>query len=348
MSKKTTIGGQALIEGIMMKGPLKTVLSVRTPDGEIVTEEIKDSKQLPKILKVPVVRGVANFVVSMLQGYKALMRSADLSGMTELEDAEEKEKAAEKRAKKAKKLAEKQGLDEEQTLLLMKEAREKEPPKNDGALMGIVMTVASVLGVALSVFLFMYLPSFLFDLLNGAFSGAIVSIKSLFEGVVKILIFLCYLILVSRMKDIRRVFMYHGAEHKTIFCYESGEELNVENVRKQSRLHPRCGTSFLIIMLVVGVLVSFILTLIFPALTAAENRLVWVLVKIVSVPVICGLAYELIRICGRYDNVVTCAVSAPGKWLQKITTVEPDDKMIEVAITALTAVIPEDEELDRW
>ena len=347
MSKKTTIGGQALIEGIMMKGPRRTVMAVRNTSGEIITEEVKGAnRKLPKIAKVPVIRGIVNYVLTMIDGYKCLMRSAELSGFADLENAEEERKAAEKRADKARKKALRKGLTAEEAETEANRAAEEKP--GDSAFMNAVMIAGSVLGVALAFMLFMYVPSLIFDFANGLSGEVLTPFKALFEGVIKIAIFVLYLFLVSFMKDIRRTFMFHGAEHKTIFCYEAGEELTVENVRKQSRLHPRCGTSFLIIMLVVGILVSFVLVSLFPVLKEPSMRIIWVGAKLISIPLICGFAYELIKICGRYDNVITRIISAPGMWLQKITTKEPYDGMIEVAIVAMREVIPENSEEDDW
>ncbi len=314
MPKKTTIGGQAVIEGIMMKGPNKTALAVRVPDGSIDIEYLKEKhlKDKCKFWGWPVIRGTVNFIESMIIGYSAMMKSAEKSGFTDIEE---------------------------------------EKPKNDkkqSVLMGVVMTVASVLGVALSIFLFMYLPSLVFDLANRAFSGGISAFKAVFEGVIKMAIFIIYMLLVSRMKDIKRVFSYHGAEHKTIFCYESGEELTIENVKKQSCLHPRCGTSFMLLMLVVGILIGIILTWCFPKLQQSDFRIAWVLIKILILPIICGVGYELLRFCGRHDNWFTRAISTPGMWMQKITTNEPEDSMIEVAIESLKAVLPENSEEDNW
>ncbi len=314
--KKTSIGGQALIEGIMMKGPEKTVIAVRNKEKEIelINVEEKHLKDKYKFFGAPVVRGVVNFVEAMIQGYKALMISADKSGMTDLEEGKEKTEKQEKK---------------------------------ESVLISAVMLIGSVLGVLLSVFLFMYIPSLLFDGLSFLFSGKISdTFRPIFEGIVKIMIFVGYVAAVSQMNDIKRVFMYHGAEHKTIFCYEKGLELTVENVRCEKRFHPRCGTSFMILMLVVGILLNLLIVTVFPDVT--KLRILWVLVKILMLPFICGLGYELIRFCGRHDNLVTKIVSAPGMWVQRLTTKEPEDDMLEVAIESLKAVIPEDTEKDRW
>ncbi|MBQ6816732.1 MAG: DUF1385 domain-containing protein [Clostridia bacterium] len=300
--KYTSIGGQALIEGIMMRGPKKTALAVRKNTGEIHTEFLHFTPiaQKYKILGLPIIRGVVNFAESMINGYKALMLSADISGLAEEEDGQ----------------------------------------KPSNAVFAGVMAVASVLAVVLSVFLFIYLPALLFDGLTYIIGRDISAFASLFEGVVKIIIMVLYMLAVSNMKDIKRVFMYHGAEHKTIFCFEAGLELTPENAAKQKRLHPRCGTSFLILMLLVSILTSSLLNVIFP--TIRQIRILWVLIKILLIPLICGLGYELIKICGKYDNTLTRIISAPGMWLQKITTKEPTPDMLEIAITALKAVLPEE------
>ena len=308
MKKCVSIGGQALIEGIMMKGPKKTVMAVRGKEKEIIVEELSNTSltQKHKILNLPILRGVINFIEAMIFGYKALMRSAELSGFADLEEETK--------------------LDE----------------KKQGALMNALMIVASVLGVGLALVLFMFLPALLFNLLNGAFMGAITGFRALFEGILKILIFLVYIILVSRTPDIKRVFMYHGAEHKTIFCYEQGLELTVENIKPQSRFHPRCGTSFMVVMLIVGILITFLVQTLFPFVT--KIIWLWVLIKILILPIICGVGYEVIKFCGKHDNAFVKVLSAPGLWMQRITTIEPTDDMIEIAIAAVKPVLPECEE----
>lgn len=319
MPKKTSIGGQAVIEGIMMKGPKKTALAVRVPSGEIDIEYLQEKhlKDKCSFWGLPVIRGVVGFIESMIIGYKAMMMSAEKSGLAD----EEEEK---------------------------NEKNTDEKEKNSSKLMNVLMVIASVLGVGLGVVLFMYLPALLFDLSNRALSGSISGLKAVFEGIIKIFIFLVYMLLVSKMKEIKRVFSYHGAEHKTIFCYEAGEELTVENVRKQKRFHPRCGTSFMILMLVVGILLGVILTWCFPSLQQSSFRPVWVLIKILILPIICGFGYELLKLCGRHDNLLTKIIAAPGMWMQHITTNEPDDSMIEVAIESLKAVLPDNPDEDNW
>ncbi len=304
--KYTSIGGQALIEGIMMRGQEKTAMAVRRPDGEIQIEYLNFTPiaKKHKLLGIPVLRGVVNYIESMIWGYKSFMLSADISGFAE-EDGE----------------------------------------KPSSTAMTVIMSVASVLAVILSVFLFMYLPALIFDGINYLFSSSLTPLAAFFEGVLRLIILVVYMYVVSKMPDIKRVFQYHGAEHKTIFCFEAGEELTVENARKQKRLHPRCGTSFLILMILVSILVSSAIAILFPALR--QIRLLWVGIKILLIPLICGLGYELIKICGRYDNVITRIISAPGQWLQKITTQEPDDSMLEIAIAALNAVLPQAEQTEN-
>ena len=312
--KKTSIGGQALIEGIMMRGPEKSVMAVRMKDGSIDVSEmtINTIKDKSVFFRLPIIRGVVNFVESMIVGYKAMMESADKSGY--LDEIEEDDKNKEK--------------------------------KNNGAIMNFIMIVASVLAVVLSVGLFIYLPSLAFKGVNYLAGYILSPYQAVFEGVLKILIFVGYMFAVSQMKDIKRVFSFHGAEHKTIFCYEAGLELTVENVRTQRRFHPRCGTSFMILMLIVSIAVTLLLDFVFPAL----KGVLWLrtIIKLLLVPLICGLGYELIKVCGRHDNIFTKIVAAPGLWLQRLTVFEPDDSMIEVAIAAMLEVIPENKESDNW
>lgn len=348
--KKTSIGGQAVIEGIMMKGPQNTSLAVRTPDKSIAVEEVNFPNPIKKYkwLGIPVLRGIITFAITLYVGTKTLMRSADLSGMTALEEEQEAQKKEEKLRKKA----EKTGVSYEE----LKEQDEKKPKKLSNALMTVIMTIGTILGVGLAVFLFMYIPSIIFNLFNSLASGEALSISAiehgvlqnwrpLLEGLMKIAIFVGYILLVSQTSDIKRLFKYHGAEHKTIFCYEKGLPLTVENVRKQVRFHPRCGTSFMFLMIAVGIIFSTVVVLLFPAVTKLTG--IWVTIKILLVPVFCGIGYELIKICGKYENTVTKIIAAPGLWVQRITTKEPDDDMIEVSIKAMEEVIPDDPELDK-
>lgn len=307
MAKKTSIGGQALIEGIMMRGPKLSAMAVRNTQGEMVLEvwnNVDPNKKpglLAKLKKIPFVRGIFNFADSMISGYKTLMKSAEIAGF---EDEEEKEQSK--------------------------------------GLMAVVGIVAGVLGVCLSVGLFIYLPTLIYELIsliNPAFF-ANRFLKSLFEGLFKIAILVGYMALVSRMKDIKRTFQYHGAEHKTIFCYEAGLELTVENVRKQGRFHPRCGTSFLIVMLIVSIFIGMIIPTHIGALEV--NSIIRTLFKIALLPITMGIGYEFIKFAGKHDNAIVKILSAPGLWMQRITVLEPTDDMIECAIAAVEKVIPED------
>lgn len=314
--KITSIGGSALIEGIMMRGPKRTTVCVRTGENEIYSEdiEIKTLSSRFKIFRLPFIRGIAGLVDSMRLSYKSLMLSADKA----IEAGE---------------------IEEEEPSKFEKWLDEKFGDK----LVKILMVFASILGVALAVGLFFFVPSYLFDLCANfvpIFKGEgelAVFWKSVFEGVLKIVLFLLYIIVCSQMTEMKRVFMYHGAEHKTIFCYENEEELTVENVKKQTRFHPRCGTSFMILMLIVGIVIGL-----FVPVAPFGIGFLRPVFKILLLPVSCGIGYELIKICGKHDNLLTRIIAAPGLWAQRITTKNPDDKMIEVAIEAIKAVIPDD------
>jgi len=301
---KTSIGGQALIEGVMMRGPKTTAMAVRNPEGEIVLEKWPTKgMDRAKFFKLPFIRGIFNMADSLRFGYKCLMRSAEIAGLEE-------------------------------------EENEKDEKKNK-FIMSILMVVSVVLAVFLSVGLFMYLPSFLFRLLAGAFPVLDNRIwRGIFEGVLRIVLFIGYMAVMLFMKDIRRTYMYHGAEHKTIFCYEAGLPLTVENVRKMRRFHPRCGTSFMILVLLVGIVVSMFIT--------ADAPLVRTLIKLLTLPIVVGVGYELIKFAGRHDNIITRIISAPGVWLQHITTFEPDDSQIECAIAALSETLTGNPEDDKW
>lgn len=369
--KKTSIGGQALIEGIMMRGPHKTVMAVRRKNGEIAIENMNviQLKDKYKFLGWPIIRGAVSMVESMIFGYKALMKSADMSGMLDEEEEEKQAKADKKAAKKAKNADLPENTDEDLAAAqtdetaqpdetgkidgISEEKAENEPAdkaedkkEDSGILMTVIGAISMVLGVALAIGLFIFLPSFLFKSVNTLTGDKITAFQAVFEGVLKIVIFVIYIALVAQMKDIKRVFMYHGAEHKTIFCYEHGKELTVENVRTERRFHPRCGTSFLILMLIVSIVFYMIVARLVPVL--AKNLFLWIIIRIICLPVIIGIGYELIKFCGRHDNLLTRIISAPGMWLQHITTNEPDDSMIEVAIKAMTEVIPENSEDDEW
>ena len=311
---QTSVGGQALIEGVMMNGPLGCALSVRTSDGDIITEPVAAKHIRDKIrpLGWPLVRGVVNYVETMILGYKTLMRSAELSGQLE------------------------EDTDPEKMSRLDRWLNDRMGPK----MMGAVTVVATVLAAVLGVFLFIWLPAFLVDLIDEKLCGSVLQpYHAVFEGLLRAVILVIYMYAVSRMKDIRRVFMYHGAEHKSIFCYEKGLPLSVENVRGCRRFHPRCGTSFIFIILIVSILVSSVISIVFPVLTENRMRVVWVLVKLLVVlPIVTGVSYEMIKYAGRHDNLLTRVFSAPGLWMQRITTSEPTDDMIEVAIASIRAV----------
>lgn len=308
--KYSSVGGQALIEGVMMRGPSGTAMSVRLPSGEIETEykETKPWREKCKFFSLPLVRGIVGFVESLVTGYGYLMESAEKST---------------------------QGL-EEDTENLSKLDRWINDHFGE-KMMNIIGIISAVLGFGLAFFLFMWLPTFLVDVVT---RGALLKFHALFEGIIRVIIFVLYMVLVSKMKDIHRVFMYHGAEHKSIFCYEHGLELTVENVRKQSRFHPRCGTSFMFVMILLSILLSSALVLIFPGL-AEVNRILWITVKILILPIVMGLGYEFIRYAGRHDNLFVKILAAPGLWMQRITTQEPTDDIIEVGIASLKAALGE-------
>jgi len=320
---KTMIGGQALIEGIMMRGPKKDAIVVRTKDG--LTLEVSDRKiNDPKSFKSwPFFRGAFNFFDSQVVGVKALLRSADLAP----------EEYAEEPSKLDIWLEEKLGNEKFQKA---------------------VVGIAVALGLGMSIGLFFLLPM----IISGFFDNWIHNtlVLNLVEGIIRMCIFMAYMLLVSRMKEMKRVFAYHGAEHKTIRAYEAGLELTVDNIRPMTRLHPRCGTSFLLVVMVISILVfsiaSSALLAAVPALEAIRGsfgyRLLMVAFKLLLLPIVVGITYEINRWCGRKDNRLTRALSAPGMWMQNFTTNEPDDTMIEVAIAAVNAVLPEEEGEDRW
>ena len=300
---KTSIGGQALIEGIMMKGPHITATAVRRPDGEIAIREEETKKN--RFSKIPVVRGMFNFIESLVTGYDCLMYSANIA----LEDEMEKTKfeiwMEEKFGRKAS---------------------------------DFLTMIAGVLGGMLALVLFMVLPT----VITGFVSGIVElgAFKAVMEGLLKLVIFFIYLWGITYLDDVKRLFMYHGAEHKTIACYEAGLELTVENIRPQSRFHPRCGTSFLFIVIIVSIVVfSFV---------PWSSTLARVGLKLLFLPLVVGIAYEILKFTGRHENACTKVLAAPGLFFQKFTTLEPDDDMIEVAIAATLRVIPESKEDDKW
>lgn len=349
--RKTSIGGQALLEGVMMRGPVKTAMTVRNPEGELVVEEwVNQENKRPAFFKLPFVRGIFNFIDSMRFGYKCLMRSAEIAG---LDDDPKKENPSEPAETET-------GADE----------AKNEKKKDSSSGMGVIGVISVILALILAFGLFIWLPTLLSGFLaNGVSALGIDSLtewaaskgegflatglsffknqfaRAAVEGITRLILLVGYLSAVSLMKDIRRTYQFHGAEHKTIFCYESGLELTVENVRKQRRFHPRCGTSFLILMVIVGILVSMLI----PSTIGGWTMPVYLrsLIKLALLPVIMGVGYELIKLAGRHDNVLTRIISAPGVWLQHLTVFEPTDDMIECAIESMKRVIPEDGS-DRW
>ena len=305
---KTSIGGQALIEGILMRGTNKQAIVCRTKDGLVEkTEELRFIKDRYPILGWPLIRGCAIFLDSMVKGMQALTYSA---GLVPIEEQGEPDK--------------------------LDQWIERHFPEDKAQ--KLIIGVAVVLGIALSLFLFIFLPAFIVGLFKGLTESYVV--RNLSEGLVRVVILLIYMKLCTYVGDVKRLFAYHGAEHKTIFCYEHGRALTVENVREESRFHPRCGTSFLLVVVVVSILVNSVVRL--------DNSFARMGCHLLLLPIVVGVSYEINRWCGKHDNWLSSAVSAPGKWLQRITTSEPDDSMIECAIRAMELVIPEEKGSDAW
>lgn len=326
---KTMIGGQALIEGIMMRGPEKQSIVCRSK-GELVTK-VEPLIKKKGILTWPLIRGIVNFGGSMVGGVKSLMYSAEISA--DEEDGE----TVEEPSKFDQWLEKKLGSEK---------------------FMSVVIGFAAFLGIAFSVLLFFFLPILLGDLFQ-RLTGCGVLIQHLFEGVIRIVIFVLYMFLVSRMKEMKRVFSYHGAEHKTIRCYEAKLPLTVENVKPMTRMHPRCGTSFLFVVMIISILLftvaSYLLNMWIPALAALQetNKLVYNLIMmgakiIILLPLVVSISYEFNRLVGRHDNWLTRLLTKPGMAMQHFTTNEPDDSMIECAIEALKLVLPSEEGQDKW
>ena len=320
---QTTIGGQALIEGIMMRGPKKDAIVIRTAEG--LTVEVSDRKLNPEksFKNWPFFRGMFNFFDAQVTGVKALMRSAELAPEEYEEQPSKFEKWLESK--------------------LSNEQFQK-----------VIIGLAVAMGMGLSVALFFMLPMVISSFFDNWIHSTLT--LNLVEGMIRMVIFMAYMLMVSRMDEMRRVFSYHGAEHKTIRCYEAGLPLTVENVRMQTRLHPRCGTSFLLVVMVISILVFSVassgLLALFPALEAMRGsflyRLLMIVFKLLLLPVVVGITYEINRWAGRHDNWFTRIITAPGMWMQNFTTNEPDDTMIEVGIAAVQAVLPEEEGEDRW
>ena len=305
---RTSIGGQALIEGILMRGPKKQAIVCRTQDGLVEkTEELKFIKDRYPILGWPFIRGCATFLDSMVKGMQALTYSAELVPMEE------------------------QGEPDKLDQWIEKHFPEDKAQK-------LIIGVAVTMGIALAVLLFVFLPAFIVGLIKPLTQSYLV--RNLSEGLLRVVILLLYMRLCCCMSDVKRLFSYHGAEHKTIFCYEHGKPLTVENVREESRFHPRCGTSFLLVVVVVSILVNAVVRL--------DNTFARMGCHLLLLPVVVGISYEINRWCGRHDNWLSAILSAPGKWLQHMTTNEPDDSMIECAIRAMELVIPEEKGSDAW
>lgn len=301
--RRGKVGGQAVLEGVMMKSGDRVALTVRKDDG---TKETKISKFVSvrkkfKILNFPLIRGVVNFIEMMELSFSTLNDSAEMLG-----------------------------IDEEMEETKFEKWLKKHLGKN---VMDVIMLIAMVLGIALALFLFMFLPTFLTGLIE-RLTGELGLWKSVIEGGFKVAIFVGYMLLVSLMKDIRRTFEFHGAEHKSIFCYEAGEELTVENVKNHSRFHPRCGTSFMFVMILLTIFVGLFIPW--------DNKLLRVVIKILLMPVVMGIGYEFLMYAGKHDNFIIRALSAPGLWMQRITTKEPDAEQIECAIMSLKASLPDE------
>lgn len=304
--KKYSVGGQALMEGIMMNGPEGVAMALRMPDGRIETQlkKVKLLRDKYKIFNLPFIRGPVNFVEQMIFGYKCLMESAEKT--TVIEEGEEE------MSKLDRWLSDHFG------------------PK----MMTVIGVISMIIALAFGFFMFLWLPSFIADLILGSESNIW---KPAIEGVMRIIIFITYMYLTSLMKDIKRLFMYHGAEHKSIFCYEKGLELTVENVKKQKRFHPRCGTSFIFLTLIVSIIISTTIVIVFPGIR--DVKAIWMVVKLLILPLIMSVGYELIRLAGKYDNKLTKFISLPGTLMQRITTKEPTDDIIEVGIASIKVAL---------
>ena len=375
---KTKVGGQALIEGIMMLGPQKGCMAVRKPDRTIYTEVWE--RQKPKWYnKAPFIRGCINFVSQMADGYKYINKSGEISGMFDEEEDEKPDKKSEDKTEKSENplteevpepapeadtqddTAEKAvqedipAADEKTESTEAKSDSKDENKGESSALSTVIMIISGLLGVGLAIALFVILPTLMFSGVQYLCGDADISpFRSLFEGIIKIGIFIFYLWVTSLMKTMKRLYQYHGAEHKTIFCYEHGEELTVENIRKYKRFHPRCGTSFIFLTLAISILVYSVLPINSEMFVQSFGvsqfigDMLRVCCKIIFLPIVVGISYELIRIAGKYDNIFTKILSAPGLAIQRLTTKEPDDEMMEIAIAAVTPVLPERPEDAKW
>ncbi len=330
VGKKTTIGGQALIEGLMMIGPDKKAMAIRKADGTIAVEQLPPNR-FKGSANVMFVRGSVRLFRQLVTGTKALLRSAEMVE-DELESDDESS-GGEKSSEPKKPFILARPFIRLSDFLMDRFADQ-------------MLYLSAVIGILFSVALFILLPNFITGFIRqftvlGTLTGAgSIILLNLIEGLIRITIFIGYLAMTRQIKDIRRVWMYHGAEHKTIACYEAHEDLTVENVRQYSRFHPRCGTAFMFIVILVSIIVF--------SFAGWWGRWINLLVRFALVPLVAGIAYEIIRLAGRYDNVLTRIISAPGLWLQRLTTAEPDDSMLEVSIAAMNAVIPDESNSDRW
>ena len=317
MLKKTTIGGQAVFEGIMMKNVDKYAIAVRKPDQsiEVKTEEYEAVGEKIKILKLPIIRGVFNFIESMIIGFKTLSYSTSF-----YEDEEDNKKPKKEKSKKDSK-KENATIDEKVT----DQEKEKNKEKEDG----ITTFFTVMLSIVIAIGIFMVLPAFLTGLLSNIIKNQLIVV--ILEGVLRLIIFLGYVIVISQMSEIKRMFMYHGAEHKTINCLEAGDALTVNNIRKHSRFHKRCGTSFIFVVIIVSIIVFMFISV--------DNSILRIVYRILLVPVIAGVSYEFVRFAGKSDSKIMTILSIPGMWVQRLTTKEPDDSMIEVAIASVEGVI---------
>ncbi|MBO5262275.1 MAG: DUF1385 domain-containing protein [Clostridia bacterium] len=346
--RKNRVGGQAVIEGVMMKKGEEVALAVRKDDGTIEIEKSKfiALKTNHKWLNIPIIRGVVGFFESMVLSFKTLGKATDMLGIEEEEERLKAEKKAKKEAKKKAKAqngepaendTDKEIAEEKAEGKAEKKDTEKEEKKTSGATTVFIMAISLILGLALALFLFSYLPTQVTRWMIGWFdidpTGGWHYALAAIEGGIKVLIFIAYLVLVSLMKDIRRTFQYHGAEHKSIACFKSGMDLTPENAKKCTRYHPRCGTSFMFVMILLGVIIGMFIP---------NWGWVRVVIKIAILPLIMGLGYEFIMLAGKHENWLTKALSAPGLWMQRITTREPDEYQLAIAICAIKATMPEE------
>lgn len=322
---KSKIGGQALIEGVMMRGIDTSAMACRMPDGSIDVEtwKIRNGKTAPWYLKTPFIRGCFNFAISLIDGMKCTMKSAEKQADADDDDDDDEPSKFEQWLSKTRPY---------------KWLESKIEGENGKEVMNTIMLVVCVVVMILCVCAFKFFPALLS--LPLGLLGAPDWCKTVFEGIIKVALLVGYMWLISHMKEIHKTFKYHGAEHKTIACYEAGDPLTVENVRKYTRFHPRCGTSFLILVVIVSVFLYSVLPW-----SSTGLRVVF---KLLLLPVVMGISYELLKWCGRSDNIATRIIRQPGLWVQRLTVFEPDDSMIEVAIAAVTPVLPEDPEDGKW